>query len=173
MPSVKLYQQVDPVDRGLRHLDEPVRDRLRELGSTIMPVQSLRRTGRRPFLFNGNVIATVCGITPLLPFWYELNVHRTVLDSYVSDIRLFNKAPDLPDLFWVDEHDDLDDVSTHFERYDPAGDLSPPQEMTGHGGSSAQLALWTARLQLQVDQITQHYRALVGDLLGAIQPPPA
>lgn len=170
MPSVMLHTPAEVSGRDLPHLDERAQARLRDFGATVMPLQRLKRTGARPYLFNGTTVATVCGVTPALPFWYELNVHRTVIDSYVSDIRLFHKSPDLHDLHWVAEHDDLDAVADHFERYDPAGDVTPPQEMATRAGSAAELALWTARLQLQVDQITQHYRALVGELLHAIAP---
>lgn len=170
MPSVKLHTPVEAPERELRHLDQRTQDRLRDLGATVAPLRKLKRTGARPHLFNGTTVATVCGVTPALPFWYELNVHRSVIGTYISDVRLFHKAPDLPDLFWVAEHDDLDAAIEHLERYEPAGDVSPPQELAMRAGSAAELALWTARLQLQVDQITQHYRALVGELLHAITP---
>jgi hypothetical protein len=170
MPSATLLQSIDGPERELRHLDQRTQDRLRDLGATVAPVQALKRTGARPYLFNGATVATVCGVTPLLPFWYELNVHRTVIGTYVTDIRLFHKSPDLSDLFWIAEHDDLDDAITHLERYDPAGDVLPSQEIAARAGSAAELALWTARLQLQVDAITQHYRALVGELLHVVTP---
>ncbi len=154
--------------RELRHLDQQAQDRLADLGATLAPMQALKRTGRRPLLFNGTTVATMCGVTPALPFWYELNVHRTVIGSYVSDIRLFHKSPDLHDLFWVEEHDELEAVVSYLERYDPAGDVGVPREMTTRAGSPAELALWTARLQMQVDAITQHYRALAGELLHTL-----
>ena len=170
MPGATLFQSIDAPGRELRHLDQRTQDRLRDLGATVAPLQTLKRTGARPHLFNGATVATVCGVTPLLPFWYELNLHRTVIDTFISDIRLFQKSPDLPDLFWVAEHDDLDDAIAYFERYDPAGDVLPRQEIAARAGSAAELALWAARLQLQVDAITQHYRALVGELLHAVTP---
>lgn len=168
MPNATLHHPIEAPE--LRHLEQRAQDRLRDLGAAVAPLQHLKRTGARPYLFNGTTVATVCGVTPALPFWYELNVHRTVIDTFVSDIRLFHKSPDLPDLFWVKEHDDLEDLIARFERYEPAGDLMPPREMAMRAGSAAELALWTARLQLQVDQITQHYRALVGELLHVVTP---
>lgn len=172
MPSVMLHQ---PIETGheFRQLDQVTETRLREIGATLMPVRSLRRTGRRPFLFNGTTVATLCGITPLLPFWYEINVHRTVIDSYVSDIRLFHNSPDVPDLYRVAEHDDLEDTVVYFERYEPAADVAPPAEMSVRASSCAELALAIARLQLQVDQVTQHFHSLVGDLLHTLSPKPS
>lgn len=169
MPSATLYQSADPSVHELRHIDEAVQDRLREVATPAMPLQRLKRTGRRPHLFNGVTVATVCGVTPALPFWYELNAHRTITGGYVSDIRLFRKSPDLPDLFWVEEHGGLDELVAFFERYEPVGDVVPPPAFS-RPLAPAELALATARLQLEIDQITQHYRALVGELLAAITP---
>lgn len=164
MPSVK-HQ---PVESGFGHLDQVSQARIQELVTQVMPLHTLKRTGRRPLLFNGAVVAGACGVTPALPFWYEINVHETVVGTFLTDIRLFNKTPDEPDLFWVDEHDDLADAVAHLERYDPAGDVTPPREMAEIAPSPAELALRIARLQLRVDQITQHYRALVGELLHTL-----
>ncbi|WP_375428537.1 hypothetical protein [uncultured Sphingomonas sp.] len=168
MPSPDL-RDTAPADRpGFPHLDQPSQARIRELVTQAMPLRSLKRTGRRPLPFDGKTIATACGVTPALPFWYEINVHRTVADGYLTDIRLFNKTADDPDLFWVREHDDLEDATVHLERYDPAGDVTPPRQMAELAPSAAELALRIARLQLRVDQMTQHYRALVGDLLATL-----
>ncbi len=168
MQTATLHAAPASPARELRHLDQQTQDRLAELGATLAPVQALKRTGRRPLLFNGQTIATLCGVTPALPFWYELNVHRTVIGSYVTDVRLFHKSPDHHDLFWVEEHDEMDGVVAYLERYDPSGDISVPREMATRAGSAAELALRTARLQMQVDAITQHYRALVGELLHTL-----
>lgn len=168
MPSLNLRDAV-PVDpTWFPHLDQPSQARIQELVAHVMPLHTLRRTGRRPLMFNGATLATVCGVTPALPFWYEVNVHETVVKTYLTDIRLFNKTGDEPDLFWVREHDELEDAVTYLERYDPAGDIVPPREMAEPAPSAAELALRIARLQLRVDQITQHYRALVGDLLHTL-----
>ena len=170
MPTATLFQPIDIAIRELHHVDQATQDRLRDLGASVMPLQMLKRTGQRPFLFNGAVVATVTGVTPLLPFWYELNLHRTVLGEYVSDVRLFNTSVDRPDLFWVAEHPDLDAALLWFERYDPAGDITPPGEFALPAANAVELALQLARLQLQVHQHVQHYRALVGELLTAVTP---
>lgn len=172
MPSVNRHQQIDTVPPEFQQFDQPTQARIREFAATVAPMRLLKRSGQRPMLFNGATLATICGVTPSLPFWYELNVHRTVLDTYLSDIRLFHKSPDEPDLFWVSEHDDLDALVAHFERYHPAADLTPPA-LAPDRASAAELALWAAGLQLRVEQITQHYRALVGELLHAVHAKPA
>lgn len=170
MPSVNRQATDDAApDEGLRHLDEGSRDRLRDLQPANLPIQSLRRTGQRPYAFNGAAVATVCGVTPLLPYWYELNLHRTVLGTCVSDVRLFNKSADQADVFRVVEHDDLNAASDYFERYDPSADIAPPAELLIPGSSNTQLALHTARLQMQVNQLTDHYRAMAGALLDVVQ----
>lgn len=156
-------------EQGLRHLDALTQNRIRDLQGPKPPSQVLRRTGQRPFAFDGAVVAFVCGVTPVLPYWYELNVHRASSGGWVSDIRLFSKASDKPDLFRVEQHDDLDAVFAHFERYDPSADLEPGAAMLEAGGTNTQLALHTARLQMQLNRITDHFRALAGDLLNRLE----
>lgn len=168
MPSVNQQQLSGAASQGLRHLDELTQERMRELEAAMLPAQSLRRTGQRPFTFDGSLVAMTCGVTPGLPFWYEINAYRTTAGSWVSDIRLFNKEDGRSDLFRVAEHDDVDALFDHFENYDPAGDIAPPGELIDGSASSAELALQTARLQMRIDRICDHYRGLLGDLLGRI-----
>ena len=54
------------------------------------------------------------------------------------------------------------------EDYDPSGDLEPTADMLDGSTSNAALALRTARLQIEVNRITEHYRSLVCQLLGAV-----
>ena len=37
------------------------------------------------------------GVTPALPFWYEINVYDSVLGTVVTDVRLFQCDPALAD----------------------------------------------------------------------------
>lgn len=157
----------------LRHLDEPTRDRLSELEwkiqpAAILPVVSLRRTGLRPLAFPGTTIVMVSGINPDLPFWYELNIHRTDTGSFVSDIRLFGKAANSSDVFRVAEHDTLAAVFNLFEAYDPSADLAVVPDLPSTA-SHAALALYSACLRMRINQITDHYRALLGDFLAKLE----
>lgn len=164
MPSPKAH---------LRHLDELTQDRLSELGwkippAAILPIVSLRRTGLRPLAFNGTTIVMASGISPDLPFWYELNVHRTDTDGFVSDIRLFGKPANSSDIFRVTEHDTLAEVFDLFEAYDSSADLAATPDLPSTA-SHAALALHRASLRMRVNQITDHYRALVGGFLAKLE----
>lgn len=167
MTGVNLHQQTPALD-ALRHLDEPVRQRMRALEVPAMPAQSLRRTGQRSYAFNGQVIATICGVTPALPYWYELNVFETVLETFVCDVRLFNKG-DQADLFRVAEVPTMDVAFAWFENYDPSADLPAPP-VPAANLSNASLVLLAARLQMEVNRIDTHYRTMAGELLNALQP---
>jgi len=162
--------QSSPPDNPVqfRQLDPSTQARVGELQARALPPELLRRTGKRPYSFNGVAVATVSGITPALPFWYEINIFRTVSDTYVSDIRLFHKEADYPDFFRVEEHLDLETVFEHLEGYDPAGDLALSPSMPKWSTSNAALEFGVARLQMQVNRINQHYGSLVGALLHDI-----
>ena len=168
MPSVnvKPISELDASSFG--RLDGAADDRAREVPAWALPLQVLRRTGLRPLAFHGATIATVCGVTPVLPYWYELNAYRTASGAYVSDIRLFRKGSDQADAFHVAEHADLEAMIGHLEDYDPSSDLELAADMFDGSTSNAALALRTARLQIEVNRITEHYRSLVCQLLGAV-----
>jgi hypothetical protein len=170
MSSVKLYQQVaNAISPQLRHLVEPpVAAPIAPVEAPRPPLQKLRRTGERPFIGHISEVATSSGYSTELPFWYEVNVYRTPDDSLVTDIRLFNKNPNMTDLFRVREHEDMEAVFAYFESYDASADLTPGRDVSSPTASSAALALSAARLQLQVNQLTRHYEAMIGDLLQAL-----
>jgi hypothetical protein len=165
MTSLNLQPLASENASQFRHLDAPTQARVQDLQTRALPPQALRRTGLRPYAFNGVLVAMVSGITPALPYWYELNVYRTVLGTYVSDVRLFQKDSDRSDLFRVEEHADLDAVMSYFESYDPADDLQPAAQVMDQSTSNTRLALAAARLQMEVNQISDHYKALIGTFL--------
>ena len=169
MPTVQRQEPMDAAARELRQVTERTEERLRDLGAAIMPLHRLRRTGAAPMLFNGATIATICGVTPALPFWYELNLHHSVRGTVLTDVRLFHKSNDLQDLFRVAEHADLDAAASYLESYAPGGDAVLPEELT-RSASSTELAIGVARLQLHVEQLCGHYAALLGELLYALTP---
>lgn len=168
MPSPEMKPALD-MDAPLpRPIEGATSDRGRDVPAWALPLQVLRRTGLRPLSFHGATIATVCGVNSALPYWYELNVHRTALGAYLSDIRLFRKGLDQADLFRVAEHADMDALIGHLEDYDPSGDLEAAPDVLDGATSNALLALRTARLQIEVNRITEHYRSMVCQLLGAV-----
>ncbi|WP_010219407.1 hypothetical protein [Sphingomonas sp. PAMC 26621] len=168
MPTVTLFQvsedlvPMSPVAHVATHAD-----RLRELAERIAPLHVLRNTGYRPFAFNGQVLATVCGIDQVLLYWYEINVYVNVLGAYVSDIRVFGKGVNSNDLFRVAEHEDLEALHTYFEHYDPCGDL-PPIRYDTSATSAAALTLQAIELQAEMRRISDHYQSTVGALLNAL-----
>jgi hypothetical protein len=143
-------------------------DRMRDLAERMAPTHVLRHTGQRPFTFKGEILATVSGINQVLPYWYEINVYRTVPGAYVSDIRLFGKAVDSADLFRVAEHGDVEALQDYLEGYDPCCDLPPARPFDAASMSSAALTLRALELQAEMRLITDHYRATVGALLNAV-----
>ena len=167
MPSVTLFQlPQEPAPPPVAPAPTQTQ-RLHDLAERIAPMHVLRHTGYRPVAFNGQVLATVCGVDQVLPYWYEINVYRTVLGAYVSDIRLFSKGVDAPDLFRVAEHEDPDGLHAYLEAYDPCGDL-PPIRYDEAATSAAALTLRAIEVQAEMRRITDHYRVTVGALLNAL-----
>lgn len=163
MPSVTLHQAAEPAIAAPPHDERP-----RDVAPRFAPMQLLKRTGYRPFAFNGRILATVCGVERVLPYWYEINIYCTVLGDYVSDIRLFGKSEDAVDLFRVAEHPDVDALYDYLETYDPCCDLPPIRQDAVGSASCAGLSLRAIELQGSMRGITDHYRATVGALLNVL-----
>ena len=171
MPSVTLHRFPEmPEAPAAAPPARPVQvERLRDLAERIAPMHVLRRTGLRTFAFNGQLLGTVCGVDQVLPFWYEINVYRTVLGTYVSDIRLFGKGVDAADLFRVAEHDTMEALQEHFEHYDSSCDLPPIAYDSDTGATSAAaLTLRAIEVQAEIRRIADHYQVTVGALLNAL-----
>ncbi|MGI4730662.1 MAG: hypothetical protein ACRYFW_02805 [Janthinobacterium lividum] len=171
MPSVMLYQLPETVEAPAPAPAPPALpvqvERLRDLAERIVPMHVLRRTGQRSFAFNGQILGTVCGVDQVLPFWYEINVYRTVVGTFVSDIRLFGKDAGAADLFRVAEHDTIDAVHTRLEQYDPSCDL-PPVRYDATSVSAATLTLRAIEVRAEIRRINDHYQVTMGALLTAL-----
>ena len=171
MPTVTVHQILDIHDPEAPTttiaLSPGLTERLRDIGARVAPLQLLKRTGERRYAFNGQILATVCGIERILPFWYEINVYRSVIGTYVSDIRLFGKGEDIVDVFRVAEHNDIDELRDHLGRYDPHYDL-PPIRCGGSPQSSAALMLRAIEIRADMQRISEHYRVTVSALLDVL-----
>ena len=172
MPTVTMHQIpdiLDPVAPTTTIASSPgLTERLRDIGARVAPLQLLKRTGERRYAFNGQILATVCGVDRILPFWYEINVYRSVIGTYVSDIRLFGKNEEIADVFRVAEHNGIEELRDHLGRYDPRYDL-PPIRYDRSPQSSAALTLCALEVRADMQRISDHYRATVGALLDVLE----
>lgn len=168
MPSVTLHQLFPDAPASPVPTPAPRAEMLREAEERLAPMQVLRRTGLRPFSFNGQLLGTVCGVDQVLPYWYEVNVYRTVIGSYVSDIRFFAKAAEAPDLFRVAEHDDMPALHAYLERYDPCRDLPPMRHELSPDASAAALTLLAIETRAEMRRIDDHFRVTAGAMLDAL-----
>lgn len=127
--------------------------------------QTLPRTGARPLRFNGVGLCMAMSYTPGQPLWYEINVYRTVDQTFVVDVRCFTTSEDEQDRFTVFEATTFDDVMEILESYEPASDLRTSVDPSEESLSGAQLALAALALRTRIEEARRQYRGLVGQVL--------
>ncbi len=130
---------------------------------------SLRRTGERPFRFQGTELCSAIGWAQNITIWHEINLFRANTGKLIVDIRVFRKSPDEKDLFRVFELDTLEDAITLLENYDPTQDVLVDLPLDDPSVSLATLSLQGVVLRQKIEQTRRQYDALLGDLLHEIE----
>ncbi len=130
---------------------------------------TLRRTGARPFRFQGTELSNAVGWAEKLTIWHEINLFRTNTGKIVVDIRVFRKAPGERDVFRVSECDSIEEAIGILETYDPIQDILVDVPLDDTTVSVAELSLSGVVLRQRIEQTRRQYDALLGDLLHEIE----
>lgn len=145
-----------------------------DMVEAVPPVQSappasrfrIKRSGARPFQFEGTELYSTMSYMPGTPLWYEVNLYRTTDGTFVIDIRMFTKSTDEGDRFTVLTAQNVAEVQEALETYEPAFDVNPGSFDPGAEDTPiADLALATARLRLRIAEARRQFRDLAGELL--------
>ncbi len=130
---------------------------------------TLRRSGARPYRFQGTEICSAVGWAEKLSVWHEINLFQSTAGKVVIDIRVFRKSPTEKDLFRVEERDSIEDAISFLESYDPTQDVLVDIPLDDPGVSLAELSLNGIVLRQRIDHTRRQYDALLGDLLHEIE----
>ncbi|MGF1453881.1 MAG: hypothetical protein ACFB6R_00745 [Alphaproteobacteria bacterium] len=130
---------------------------------------TLRRTGARPYRFQGTEICSAVGWAEKLAVWHEINIFQSVAGKVIVDVRVFRKSPTERDLFHVEERESIEDAISFLESYDPTQDVLVDIPLDDPAISLAELSLNGIVLRQRIDQTRRQYDALLGDLLHEIE----
>ena len=125
------------------------------------------RPGHRPISFSGSLLAMSMSFTPEIPYWYELNIFRTDRQSFVLVLKLFFQSEEEEDYTKAWEFDTLAEVFDALEGYDAAEDIKvkiPDFDSL----CPAELAVYAAQFQAQIEARRSHWASLVGELLSEL-----
>ncbi len=122
----------------------------------------IKREGARPLIFQGSELAMAMSFTPSIPYWYEINIYRTVDQRFILAIRLFFQSKDEENIVRAWEFDSLPDALDKMETYDAAQDV----KVVFDGSKPVPIAELTAtaiEIHAKIAAARTHYSGLIGE----------
>lgn len=125
----------------------------------------LQRAGARPLRFEGSELAMAMSFTPEVPYWYEINLYRTVSQTFVTVVRLFYQSSDKADTLRAWESESIDDAIDKITQYDAAFDIPVTIDFDVDDAAPSEMAAEALSMKAQVSDARHHYKSLAGELL--------
>lgn len=128
----------------------------------------IKRLGARPLSFQGSELAMAMSFTPSIPYWYEVNIYRTVEQRFVLAVRLFFQSEHEQDVVRAWEFDSLADALDKMEAYDAAQDVRVTFD-TSKPMVVAELTAKAMDLHASAAAARGHYSGLVGEFFYTLE----
>lgn len=125
----------------------------------------LSRAGGRPLRFDGSELAMAMSFSPEVPYWYEINLYRTVQQTFVVAVRLFYQSESKTDTLRAWESETIDDAIDKMAQYDAAFDIPVTADVDVNTAPPAEIAAHAMLLKAQISDARHHYESLVGEML--------
>jgi hypothetical protein len=125
----------------------------------------LRRMGGRPLEFSGIELGMAMSFSPLLPYWYEINLYHTREQSFVLAIRQFFQSETERDMVSAWTFETLGEALDALEAYDAAEDVRLTVETDAAQMTAAELAACAMDLRARAKSARSHFSGLVGEFL--------
>jgi len=125
----------------------------------------INQIGGRPLRFEGSELAMAMSYAPEIQYWYEINIYRTVSQTFVVAVRLFYQSADKTDTVRAWESESIDDAIDTLVQYDAAFDVPVSVDVDVHHSPPAEVAANAMMLTAQISDIRQHFESLVGEML--------
>lgn len=129
----------------------------------------LKRSGIRPKVFDGVEVCSAMTHETGTPFWYELNVYRTVSETFVCEVKFFAKKAGTRDNFKTFDCFNIDELTERLENYDPAQDVDPSiWTLCTEDAPASKVAIEAANLAMLIAEAKRQWADIVGDVLFEI-----
>ncbi|MEM9787621.1 MAG: hypothetical protein AAF801_14050 [Pseudomonadota bacterium] len=125
----------------------------------------IKRVGARPLRFQGSELAMAMSYTPAIPYWYEINLYRTLDQTFVTAIRRFHQSEDKQDTTQAWEAASIGDAIDKLTAYDAANDVIVSYDLDVAAAPAAEMAAIAMQLMSQITDARNHYQSLVGEFL--------
>jgi hypothetical protein len=129
---------------------------------------TLRRTGERPLSFEGVEVCSAMSYSAGTPLWYEINVYRTVSESFIANVRMFTKSDNDKDRYSAYEASSFDEALFWLEGYNPAEDIRADLPLDSDEISVVELGLKAAAVRMRLSEARRQYKDLLGEIFYAV-----
>jgi len=129
---------------------------------------TIKRLGKRPLTFEGTELCMAMSFVPNTPFWYEINIYRTVTQGFVVAVRLFFQSEDERDRVRAWECETVDQAFDCLEGYDAGADVRVGRQADDPDLTAAELAAHAFVLRSRVQAQRDQYHGLVGEILDEL-----
>ncbi|MEO0387053.1 MAG: hypothetical protein AAF281_05915 [Pseudomonadota bacterium] len=128
----------------------------------------IKRIGQRPLEFSGTELGMAMSYVPGAPYWYEINIYRTVDQKFVVAVRHFFESEDEQDTARAWECDDFFSAMDMLEAYDAADDVRVYADPEGKGLSVPELLAAAHTHRAAAMAARQQFGGLVGQILSEL-----
>lgn len=126
---------------------------------------NIKRAGGRPLRFEGSELAMAMSYTSAIPYWYEINIYRTVEQRIVTAVRLFHQSEERQDTVQAWESANLEEAIDSLTSYDAANDVRVAADLDIANLPAAEAATIALQLLAQITDARYHFQSLVGEFL--------
>lgn len=130
---------------------------------------TIKRAGGRPLRFEGSELAMAMSFTASMPYWYEINLYRSVDQRIVTAVRLFHQSEKKQDTVRAWESASIDDAIDKLTRYDAGYDVPVDIDFDASQAPPPELAAKALQLQARISEARHHYKSIVGEFLYDLQ----
>lgn len=125
----------------------------------------LQVSGARPLRIRADLLAEGNSWCLGTEAWHEVAIYRREGGEFAVAIRTYNKAAEATDVHRAELFPTLEEATGFLESFDPTADLRVALDCADRRLSAAEIALRAATLRQRADEVTRHYRALIGEML--------
>ena len=130
---------------------------------------TLKRLGARPLTFHGGELCMAMSFVPGAPYWYEVNVYRTVEQRFVLAVKKFFRDEDKQDFCRAWEFEDFGDVVKTLENYDAGTDVEVEVMPDDPTLSAPEMAAHAFALRAKAAEARRQFQGLVGEILHELE----
>jgi hypothetical protein len=126
---------------------------------------TLQVSGARPLRLRADLLAEGNSWCLGTEAWHEVALYRRDGGEFAVAIRTFHKSADATDVHRAELFPTLDEALGFLEAFDPTCDLRVALDCADRRVSGVEIALRAAKLRQRADEVTRHWRALIGEML--------